>query len=735
MKFGKYNMSLHRRIFMLLLAVGLVIFAIAAAVLIAVVYSFQDNIDKTGGLLGDKTAAFTESFAENQVKMRLSSEADGRAKLIRHEMENTLDDTGYLADRMRKILEDPQHYNRRRLPDPQRDVIGSGKAYVHFSRDLVRQYGAGAYASEIGLASNIADDLELMPEWYTAAFVGSVHGYLIAMDVTQDKSPKQFSKAFLESYDPRKMGWYTLAAESKKPGYTSLYTDSNGQRCLTCVAPVFKNGELAGVAGIDCNPDTFFRLTEDNGDWKKDNHGKKPVHHRFLLDTNTGSVIFSTFEKGALSVPNSPVDLRQNAEKRIAQVVTAMAAGERDVMLVTVDGEDYYLAFAPVGKPDWSFGVLNHKREVVYPANYARDNVFSHMDEFRDSVRAYFRSLMHWALLAFLLVLAALFFISSSVAKQFIQPIITLVDGVKQIAQGNLDEKIDLKRNDELGYLADNVNIMAVDLKEHIQNLSKITAEKERIATELSVATEIQEGMLPRNFEEISRNKGIELFADMHAAKEVGGDFYDFYMLDENRQVITIADVSGKGVPAALFMVIAKTILKNSALSAGEEEDFAEMIGRANRQLCENNEEMLFVTVFFGVLDIHTGELTYVNCGHNPPLLRQGTDGTFAYLRPAKKNLMLGIEEDLSLTQETVHLAPGSMMFFYTDGVTEAMNEAGNVYSEGRLQTVLEGLPTGEDVPVTDILAAVREDIKAHAGAAEQSDDITMLGLKYWGKG
>ena len=731
MKFGKYNMNLQRRIFHLLLAVGLVSFVIAGAISLAVVYTFQHNIDKTGALLGDNTAAFTASFAENQVKMRLSSEADGRAKLIRLEMENTLDDTGYLADRMRKILENPQHFNRRSLPDPQRDVIGSGKAYVHFSRELLRQYGAGAYASEIGLASNIADDLELMPEWYTAAFVGSAHGYLIAMDVTQDKSPKQFSKAFLESYDPRKMGWYALAAKSKKPGYTSLYTDSNGQRCLTCVAPCFKNGELIGVAGIDCNPETLFRLTEDDG--AGDSDGNKPINQRFLLDTTTGSVIFSTFEKGALAVPDSPADLRKNAEVSIARVATAMAAGEKGVMLVNLDGEDYYMAFAPVGKPDWSFGVLNHKREVVYPASYARDNVLSQMESFRDAIRASFQSVLHWVILALLLLLASLFRLSSSVAKQFVQPIITLVDGVKRIAQGNLDEKIELDRNDELAYLAGSVNDMAVDLKEHIQNLSKVTAEKERIATELSVATEIQEGMLPRNFEEISHNKGFELFATMNAAKEVGGDFYDFYMLDENRLVITIADVSGKGVPAALFMVIAKTILKNSALSGGEEEDFAEMISRANRQICENNEEMLFVTVFFGVLDIHTGELTYVNCGHNPPLLRQGADGTYTYLRPAKKNLMLGIEEDLSFIQETVRLAPGSMMFFYTDGVTEAMNEEGNVYSEGRLQSVLEGLPAGEDVPVADILAAVRENIKAHAGAAEQSDDITMMAVRYKG--
>ena len=733
MKFGKYNLNLHRKIFLILLAVGLVTFAIAGAVTLAVMYATQNNIAKTGNLLGDNIAAFTESFAENQVKLRLSSEAYGKAKLIQLEMTGSMEDTRYLAERMTQVLQNPQHFNRRSLPDPQRDVIPSGKAYVHFSRELRRQYGASAYASEIGLAANIADELELLDDWYTAAFLGSAHGYLIAVDVTPDKSAKKFSKAFLENYDPRKMGWYKLAADSNKSGYTSLYTDSNGKRCLTCVTPYYLNGELAGVAGTDCNMDLLFRRATEE-DAAGDQDGNKPVNHRFLLDIATGSVIFSTFEKGALAVPQNPVDLRQSTEVSIARAASAMTDGKKDVMLVTLDGEDYYLAFAPVKSPGWSFGVLNHKREVVYPASYARDNLLSQMEGFRDTVRDYFSYVMRWALLAFILMLVILFFLSSTIAKRFVQPILRLVDGVKHIAQGNLDEKIELERGDELGYLADNVNDMAVNLKEHMQNLSKVTAEKERIATELSVATDIQEGMLPRNFEEISRNKGFDLFASMNAAKEVGGDFYDFYMLDENRLAITIADVSGKGVPAALFMVISKTILKNSALSAGEEEDFAEVIGRANRQICENNEEMLFVTVFFGVLDIRTGEFTYVNCGHNPPLLRQGADGTFGYLRPAKKNLMLGVEEELHFTQETVRLAPGSMLFFYTDGVTEAMDTDGIVYSEERLQQTLDRIAASdENMAVSDILASVRKDMTDHTGEADQSDDITMVAVRYKG--
>ena len=694
MKLEKQNMSLRHRIFLLLLAVGLASFIIAGAVSLAGMYAIRENIDKTGALLADNTASFTENFAEMQVKRRLSSDAAATAKLIRHEMKTTMDDARYIAELMSKMLKHPELYHPRRLLDPHTDVIPSGKAYVNFSRELVRQYGAGAYASEIALVSNIADDLELMPEWYTAAFAGSAHGYLIAMDVTPDKSAKQFSPAFLESYDPRKMGWYKLAAD--------------------------------GLFRLTDNADTVDKLDQDQDITKAE-------QSRFLLDNATGSVIFSTFTDGPLAVPQSVSDLRQSPEKSIARAATAMVAGQKDVMLVTVGGEDYYLAFAPVDKPGWSYGILNNKRAVVYPAAYARDNVLSQMESFAEMLHSSFRSSLRWALLIFLLMLAPLFFVSSEVARRFVTPILALIEGVKRIAQGNLDEKVDVRRTDELALLADSVNDMAGDLKKHIETLSKVTAEKERIATELSVATDIQEGMLPRNFGEIAKNKGFDLFATMAAAKEVGGDFYDFYMLDDRRLVITIADVSGKGVPAALFMVIAKTILKNSALSAGEEETFADVIRRANQQLCENNEEMLFVTVFFGVLDIRTGDFTYVNCGHNPPLLRQGTDGAFTYLRPAKKNLMMGVEEDLRFTQERLQMSPGSLLFCYTDGVTEAMNEAGEVYSEGQLQADLTGIPSGNGVPVADVLAALRKDITAHAGGAEQSDDITMLAIRYTG--
>ena len=166
----------------------------------------------------------------------------------------------------------------------------------------------------------------------------------------------------------------------------------------------------------------------------------------------------------------------------------------------------------------------------------------------------------------------------------------------------------------------------------------------------------------------------------MDAAKAVGGDFYDFYMTDENHLVVTIADVSGKGVPAALYMMRAKTTLKNLVLMANQTDDVASLMMQANQELCRDNESMMFVTVFIAQLDLTTGELVYVNAGHNPPLVRQ--NGRFRYLVQKKKYTVFGVDEDATYQVNRLVLRPNDMIYLYTDGVTEAMDKNNNLYTE-----------------------------------------------------
>lgn len=276
----------------------------------------------------------------------------------------------------------------------------------------------------------------------------------------------------------------------------------------------------------------------------------------------------------------------------------------------------------------------------------------------------------------------------------------------------------------ETGYLAFTFKRMVQDLDEYIENLSCVTADKERIATELHVATQIQTSMLPCIFPAFPDRPEFDIYATMNAAKEVGGDFYDFFLIDKTHLAVVIADVSGKGVPAALFMVIAKTLIKNYAQLGAPPSEVFELV---NNQLCETNDAGMFVTAFMGVWELETGKFTYVNAGHNPPLLSRA-DKKYDWLEMSPGFVLAGMEETIYTQQETT-LCPGDRLFLYTDGVTEAQNLAEELYSDQRLlglfnSGALLGKSPGE------MLTLVRADIADFADGAEQADDITMLMLK-----
>ena len=307
---------------------------------------------------------------------------------------------------------------------------------------------------------------------------------------------------------------------------------------------------------------------------------------------------------------------------------------------------------------------------------------------------------------------------------KLLNPLGALTQGVKEIAAGNLDKKLDIHTGDELQTLAENFNDMTEELKTQTADLAVVTAERERIATELDVATRIQMSMLPKNF---SVDERVDLFATMTPAKEVGGDLFDFRKLDENHLFITIADVSGKGVPAALFMVAAITNLRNAVAALQRPDDLKSAIENTNDSLCANNDGGLFVTAFSGVLDLSTGIFRYVNAGHNPPLIRRrGKD--FEEL-PMELNFVLGGWDDWQYVQQEIRLEAGDMIFLYTDGVTEAADSTGKLYSLERLQQFLN--TRAETASSEEILSEVYESLEKFSADAEQSDDITMLAVKF----
>jgi sigma-B regulation protein RsbU (phosphoserine phosphatase) len=266
---------------------------------------------------------------------------------------------------------------------------------------------------------------------------------------------------------------------------------------------------------------------------------------------------------------------------------------------------------------------------------------------------------------------------------------------------------------------------MKVSLKDHIRQVAEAAAERERITGELTIARDIQMNILPTGYPPLPPRDRYDLRALIEPAKEVGGDFYDFFPIDGDRLCFVIADVSGKGIPAALFMAVSMTLLKATA-RRGLPPD--EIFARVNDELSHDNRVNMFVTVFCGILNTATGEVVYANAGHNHPLL-MGKSGEAHFLKTVN-GLALGVMEDAPYRRESLRLKPGESLFLYTDGVTEAMNPSDELFSDDRLRREVEALvEVAPDTVATGIMARVKE----FASGAPQSDDITIMVVHYKG--
>ena len=557
-------------------------------------------------------------------------------------------------------------------------------------------------------------------------------------------NPIYFSHERIYDYDPRKRPWYIAAKLAGAPVISDLYhtIEADGYQQIGASAPFYDaQGNLIGVAGIDnSNSDLYEQINEFTA-------SKKSVN--FVLN-EFGEVIFSTQATGTLAVKTSEAtnkivskagtrDLRTSSEKTLAAAVKRMVAGEQDVVPIKLNDENFYIAFAPMTNTNWSFGMLIPAEEVLKATAGTQDYFFNQVTKLQDRMRQEYSYINNLVIVIPTFLLIILFIMSTNLSRRFVKPIHELTDGVREISMelskdvqeisgDYLNKKLDIHTGDEIEELANGFNAMTDELKNYMANLTKETADKERLATELDVATEIQDGMLPKDF---PAREDFELFATTTPAKEVGGDFYDFYFLDEKHLAITVADVSGKGIPAALFMVISKTVLNNFAASFYKQNGLAPVVAAANEQLCANNEAMMFVTAFIGVLDLDTGEFIFVNAGHNPPVIYHAEENHCDFL-DVEKNFVLGPMDGIPFIEQKIFLKRGDLLFLYTDGVTEALNVADEEYLPDRLINFMNSTDCKTDLKT--LLKNIRGDLSEHVGEAEQSDDITMFALRFNGK-
>jgi sigma-B regulation protein RsbU (phosphoserine phosphatase) len=461
---------------------------------------------------------------------------------------------------------------------------------------------------------------------------------------------------------------------------------------LTCSEAVLDpEGRLAGVVGSDVSMDTLgSKVIGTPAEFKG---------YAFLLNER-GELIVR--ENTDTFVPKAGGDIRSR-----------MVAGKIGTEYV-VDSATY-VAYAPIrsihapdGKSFWSVGVSIPEREVTRLA---------------DDIQSRLVALWELVLGLFVAMIAVVVFAATRISRGITGPIVALDAGVKRIGNGDLDYRVNVETRDEIGELAGAFNKMAGDVQAYIKNLKETTAEKERFESELRVAHDIQMSFLKKIFPAFPNRDEFSLYAAIKPAREVGGDLYDFALLDDSRVFFYIGDVADKGVPASLIMAITMTLMKRASLQPGLTP--AGILSQVNATLSEGNENVMFVTLFLGILNFRTGELAFSNAGHNPPVILSA-DGDCRFLN-LPDGMVLGVMPEGQYLDATVVLERGDAIVTYTDGVTEAMNPKKQLYSEPRLQETVEGL---RGRSVEDVVAAIFASVKAHAAGAPQSDDIAVLAVK-----
>lgn len=393
------------------------------------------------------------------------------------------------------------------------------------------------------------------------------------------------------------------------------------------------------------------------------------------------------------------------SDKRLHHLGESMTQGQSGFAVVSsiVNREDGWLVYVPIPNSGWSLGVFFPEQEIMA------------------KIFELTRKQIGLGLIGFIVLIAIVVAITRSITS----PIRQLNQAVRNFSAGSMDDFPEFSGKDEIANLAASYTTMTHEIKVYMEMLKETTAATERIESELRIAHSIQMNLVPKVFPPFPARDDFQLYAVLDPAREVGGDFYDFFLLDEQHLCIVIADVSGKGIPAALFMAVARTLIKSIA------EDIASpggMMERLNNELSKDNDTCMFVTLFCLVVHLPSGQCTFANGGHNLPMLVDHA-GNVSKL-PQTQGVLIGAMEDMIFAEATFHLQPGDKLFFYTDGVTEAENRMNAFYGENRLMSELGRL---KDLDCSGMLTEMRASIAEFADGAVQSDDITMLAFHYKG--
>ena len=497
-----------------------------------------------------------------------------------------------------------------------------------------------------------------------------------------------------QDYDYPCMDWYLIPKRLKQPYWSEPFYDSGGGNFITSTysKPLYDaKGNLYAIFTANISLSVFTKMVDE----------LKPYATSFtFLISRNGSYLT---HPDASKIMNETLfsDAFGNQVPDLASVGYEMQAGKSGTKNIQFRDGPVYAFYTTIANTGWS--VCN----ICSPSV-----ILGKLD-----------TLSYKIIFLFLAGILILFVINNAIIRRVVAPLKAFSLSARDIATGRFNVKLyDVRSNDEIKDLHDSLEYMQHSLSTYITELKQTTAAKERFESELSIAREIQMGMIPKSFPPFPERHDVDLHAILQPAKEVGGDLYDFF-IDNNHLYFIIGDVSGKGVPASLFMAIARSLFRTLSPMKNSP---AAIVASMNNAISERNEANMFVTLIVGILDLNTGKLKVCNAGHNPPILIC-PDGKVATLE-LKSHLFVGVMEDQSYSDEEFLLEKGTKIFLYTDGITEAENPDKELYGEDKLFETLSGSP---ELDVRTTVATVIHSVVEHVQHADPSDDLTILIIQY----
>lgn len=726
--------SIRRKITSLLLAMTLSALLLTGGVSVSGLYSMRDISVESSGKLGSMAAADAEEALEKMAGEQLLALVEGKASYIEEKFYTVISSVNGIAQAAEKIYRNPEKYPDREVPLPVRDskelapqLMWSGRLMNAADEKVTDELALNPSKEaqeEILKLGNIQDLLVQYNQnnnMISSTYLATESGWLIQADCIPGLKYTGENE-LPEPFEAGERQWYQRACQAEKGEtiYSDVMVDFHeGKDCIICARAVYAGDEIVAVAGIGSYLDTVKEAV-----W---NAAIGETGYSFLVN-RAGQITISGARDGETAVHmGGNADLRANENEELAAVVNKMLCGESGLTRFVLEGREVYLAYTPLEELGWGLATVMDVEEVLAPAVRSQQEILSLAENVSRQQDMTIHRILFFYFLAVILTALVISAISILFTGRLTEPVHRLTKEAARIGRGNLDERIRIMTGDEVEELGDAFNKMVAKLKNYIANLAEATAEQERLQTELNLASRIQADMLPDAAAVFPEKKEFIIHAHMTPAKEVGGDFYDFFLIDEDRLAFLIADVSGKGVPASLFMVVAKTLLQ-SRIAEGDL--LEEAVADVNDRLCVGNENGMFVTAWIGVLTLSTGVLTYVNAGHNAPLVGNRKKG-YSYLTEENSFILAGME-GVAYVRRSLQLAPGDTIFLYTDGVTEMNDVEGRLYGEERLKKLLNG---SEETEPGNLSAEVMEDIRRFQGSAEQFDDVTMLVIAYTGEG